>query len=69
MGNREHKITDFRGGGGGGGRGTGLFISGEHRDIYPHHFGRASRMYRLLNTLKHNEFSIEAPGGLCSLDP
>ena len=54
MGNREHKITNFRWGGGGGGRGTRAFISGEHGDIYPHRFGRASRMYRLLNTSKFN---------------
>ena len=61
MGNREHKITTFRRGWGG--RGTSPFILGEHGDIYPHHFGRASRMYRLLNISKHNEYSIEAPRG------
>ena len=54
MGNREHKITNFRWGGGG--RGTRPFISGDHGDTYPHRFGRASRMYRLLNTSKHNKY-------------
>ena len=62
-GDREHKTANLRWGGGGGGRGTRPFISGEHGDIYPHHFGRASRMYRLLNTSKHNKYSIEDPGG------
>ena len=57
MGNREHKITNFRWGGRQGN--TPLYF-GEHGDIYPHHFGRASRMYRLLNTSKHNVYSIEA---------
>ena len=52
MGDREHKITIFRWGG----RGTRPFISGEHGDTYPHRFGRASRMYRLLNTSKHNKY-------------
>ena len=55
MGNREHKITNFRGGWG---QGNTLLYFGEHGDIYPHHFGRASRMYRLLNTLKHNEYTL-----------
>ena len=65
MGNREHKITNFQwgGGGGGGGQGNTPLYLGEHGDIYPHHFGRASQMYRLLNTSKQNEYSIEAPRG------
>ena len=53
MGNREHKITNFLWVGG---RGTRPFISGEHGDINPHRFGRASRMYRLLNTSKFNKY-------------
>ena len=68
LGNREHKITHFRLGGGGG-RGTRLFISGEHGDIYLRPFGRASRMYRLLNASKHNKYCIEPPGGRGSVLP
>ena len=63
-GDREHKKKNFRwGGGGGGGQGNTPLDFGEHGDVYPHHFGRASRMYRLLNTSKHSEYSIDAPRG------
>ena len=48
----------------GGGQGNTPLYFREHGDIHPHHFGRASRMYRLLNTPKHNEYSIEAPQGI-----
>ena len=58
MGNREQKTLNFRWGGGWGGRGTRPFISGEHGDIYPPHFGRASRMYRLPYTSKHNKVML-----------
>ena len=55
LGNREHQKTNIDGRGG---RGTRPFISGEQGNRYPHHFGRASRMYRLLNTPNHNKYSI-----------
>ena len=62
--NREHKTTNFRWGGGGvGGVGQGntpLYFRGTWG---PHYFWRSSRMYRLLNTSKHNKYSIEAPRG------
>ena len=55
LGNRAHQKTNFRWGGGDGDRGTRPFISGEQGDRYPHHSGRASRIYHLLNTPKHKK--------------